>query len=382
MKKLNPRSLFFLFLSFAFFGCNKSIPKSETLKGIRIGEVTTLTGAEASFGISGHRGIELAIKEINDAGGIQGQTLELITLDDRGLPEEAAVAASKLISTHKVLALTGSLPSSRGIAIAPIAQKHQIVMVSSASTHPEVTRFGDYIFRVCFSDPFQGHVMAKFARDMLQLKRVAILKDMKSDYSIGLSQFFSETFKKSGGEVLLEQSYSSGDIDFKAQLTAIRAKAPDAIFIPGYYTEGALIARQARDLGMNVPLLGGDGWDSPQFLQIGRDAVNQTYFSSHYSSEDTSQIVQSFIRKFKEAYGILPDGLATLGYDGVHILASALKRAKSLEPKDVRDALKATEEFAGVTGKIRFDQNRNPVKPAVVMQVSGGKAHYMSTVHP
>jgi len=394
---------FFLFGSvLTIAACNKSGPPSTSSTSsentIRIGEVGTMTGTEASFGVGTHRGIQLAVDEINSNGGINGKKIELISRDDQGKPEETTSAATQLISRYHVTALIGGLPSSRTMAMAPIAQENKTLLVSPSGTNPKVTDFGDYIFRVCFIDPFQGHVMAKFALQNLKMKNIAILRDIKSDYSIGLAQFFAETLKKGGGSVVTEQSYSSGDIDFKSQLTAIRAKGPQAIFIPGYYTEAALIARQARELGMKIPLLGGDGFDSPKFLEIGGNAVNGTYFSTHYSSEDKSPLVQNFISKFKETYHIIPDGLSTLGYDAVMVLADAIKRASSLAPSStsgtgstpnsmpsltaIRDALAHTQNFPGITGNITLDSKRNPVKPAVIQIVEGNRVQYHTSIMP
>ncbi|MEY4632424.1 MAG: hypothetical protein RIQ81_2544, partial [Pseudomonadota bacterium] len=269
---------------------------------IKIGEVGSMTGSEATFGVATHQGVELAIREINASGGIRGKKLQVISLDDQGKPEEAATAVTRLITQDKVTAIVGEVASSRSLAMAPIAQQYKIPMVSPSSTNPKVTEIGDYIFRVCFIDPFQGFVMARFAADNLKVKKVAILRDVKNDYSVGLSKFFTETFKKLGGEIVVDQSYSAGDIDFKSQLTAIRGKKPEAIFVPGYYTEVGLIARQARSLGIKAPLLGGDGWDSPKLLQIGGKAVEGAFFSNHYSAEDKSPHVQSFIERYRKDY--------------------------------------------------------------------------------
>jgi branched-chain amino acid transport system substrate-binding protein len=365
-----------------FSSCSKNQASVENSNTIRIGEVTTLTGSEASFGTTSHRGVELAIQKINEEGGIHGKMLELVTLDDQGRAEETATATTQLITQSHVIAVTGALPSSRGIAIAPIAQKFGIPLVSSASTHRDVTRAGNYIFRVCFIDPFQGHVMAKFALDHLKLKSVAILKDSKSDYSEGLAEYFAKTFQKGGGTISIQQSYSSGDIDFKSQLTAIRSKAPQAIFAPGYYTDIALAARQARELGLAVPLLGGDGWDSPQFLSIGGSAVNNAYYLTHYSAQDQSPKVQEFVSRFKKRFKMNPDGLAVLGYDAIDVLADAMKRAKSLSPVDIRQALEETQAFVGVTGKIRFDAHRNPIKSGVVLKIEQNQVKYLATIDP
>ncbi|MCM2278298.1 MAG: ABC transporter substrate-binding protein [Oligoflexia bacterium] len=382
--------------AFALSGaaCKKAAPPSgsagdgqgvaQTASGdvIRIGEVGSMTGSEATFGTSTHKGIELAVKQVNAAGGVRGKKIELISLDDQGKPDEAATAATKLITQNGVSAILGEVASSRSMAMAPIAQNHKVIMVSPSSTNPKVTELGDYVFRVCFIDPFQGTVMAKYALDNLKIKKVAILRDVKNDYSVGLANFFAETFKKGGGEIVIDQSYSAGDIDFKSQLTAIRAKAPEGIFVPGYYTEVGLIARQARELGVKVPLMGGDGWDSPKLKEIGGEAMNNSYFSNHYSSEDKSPVVQEFITQFKAAYNEVPDGLSAAGYDAAKILFDAMGRAKSLASNDIREALAATKDYPGVTGKIMIDEKRNAVKSAVVLKVENGEFRYQTTVNP
>ncbi len=385
-----------LLLSFIVMGdvaCKKRQPtsnessiqqptESSLNKTIRIGEVGSMTGSEATFGASTHQGIELAVKEINAAGGIQGRPLELFLVDDQSKPDEAATGITKLISQDKVLAVLGEVASSRSMAMAAIAQDSKIPMITPSSTNPKVTEQGDYIFRVCFIDPFQGQVMAKFALSDLKAKRVAILRDIKSDYSAGLSQFFAEAFQKGGGKIVLEESYSSGDMDFKSQLTAIRTTKPDAILVPGYYTEVGLIARQARELGISVPLLGGDGWDSPKLAEIGGKAIENSYFSNHYTNENKDPAIQNFITKFKSSYGTVPDGLAAMGYDAAMILADSMKRAKSLSPADIRNALATTKDFPGVTGKITIDAKRNAIKSAVVLKVENGYFKYQTTVNP
>jgi len=350
---------------------------------IKIGEVGSMTGSEATFGISTHQGIELAIKEVNSAGGVHGRQLQVISLDDQGKPEEAATAVTRLISQDKVIALLGEVASSRSLAMGPIAQKNKIPMVTPSSTNPKVTEIGDYVFRVCFIDPFQGQVMAQFALDNLKYKKVAILRDVKNDYSVGLANFFTERFKQGGGEIVIDQSYSAGDIDFKAQLTAIRQKKPEAIFVPGYYTEVGLIARQAKNLGIKATLMGGDGWDSPKLTEIGGGAMDNAYFSNHYSSEDTSPQVQQFIEKYKKAYGSVPDGLAAMGYDAAMVLIDAMKRSPAaLKTSDIRAQLAGTKDFQGVTGKITIDDKRNAVKSAVVLKVSKGTFKYETTIKP
>jgi branched-chain amino acid transport system substrate-binding protein len=349
---------------------------------IKVGEVGSMTGAEATFGISTHQGIELAFKQLNEAGGVKGKKFQLISLDDQGKPEEAATAVTKLITQNGVNAILGEVASSRSLAMAPIAQQNKVPMITPSSTNPKVTEQGDYISRVCFIDPFQGTVMARFANETLHAKKVAILRDVKNDYSVGLANYFTETFKKAGGTILVDQSYSAGDIDFKSQLTAIRGTNPEAIFVPGYYTEVGLIARQARELGIKAPLMGGDGWDSPKLKEIGGTAVDGSYFSNHYSAEDKSPVVQDFISKYKAAYGSVPDGLAAMGYDAAKVLADAMTRSPSLGNQDVKDAIAHTKDYQGVTGKITMNEKRDAVKSAVVIKVTAEGFKYQTTINP
>jgi branched-chain amino acid transport system substrate-binding protein len=298
-------------------GTAKESPNSPAPTGeILIGEVGSMSGSEATFGESTHEGLLLAIEEGNAAGGVKGLKMRLISLDNQGKPEEAAMATTKLINQERVTAIIGEVASSRSLAMAPIAQANKVPMISPSSTNPKVTEMGDYIFRVCFIDPFQGTVMAKFARENLKVKKVAILRDIKNDYSVGLSDYFTETFKKMGGEIVADQSYSSGDVDFKSQLTSIKAKGPEAVYIPGYYTEVGLIARQARQIGLSVPLMGGDGWDSEKLWEIGGKAMNNAYFSNHYSPDDTSAPHQkAFLDAYKARWNKMPNGLGAMGYD-------------------------------------------------------------------
>lgn len=363
-------------------GCAK---KENVLK---IGEYGSLTGTTATFGISTKNGIDMATEEINAAGGLLGKKVEVIVEDDRGLPDEASSAVKKLVTQDKVAAVLGEVASSRSLAGAPICQENKIPMVSPSSTNPKVTEAGDYIFRICFIDPFQGEAMAKFAYNNLKVKKAAILKDSKNDYSVGLAQYFAETFKSLGGQIVAEESYFEGDQDFKAQLTSIKGKKPEAIFIPGYYTEVGLIARQARELGLNIPLMGGDGWDSPKLAEIASikkpgDALKDCYFSNHYSANDPRPEIQSFIQKYKSKYNEVPDAMAVLGYDAAHILYTAIKRAASAEGAKIRDALAQTKDFPGVAGSTTIDSARNARKPLVVLKIGeGGKYEYTATVNP
>ena len=359
-------------------GCGKGRTSDE----IVVGEYGSLTGTTATFGQSTDNGSKMAFDEINTAGGVLGKKLKLLVEDDQSKPEEAAIAVTQLINQNHVVAMLGEVSSSRSLAAAPVCQANSVPMVSPSSTNPRVTQIGDYIFRVCFIDPFQGSVMAKFAANTLKAKKVAILVDVRNDYSVGLQTFFRENFRQLGGTIAAEQSYSEGDSDFHAQLTQIKAVNPEAIYVPGYYTEVGTIARQARELGITVPLLGGDGWDSPKLFEIGGDALNGCYLSNHYSVDDPSPAVQKFVGAYKNRYKQTPDALAALGYDAAKILADAMSRAGSSEGPKVRDALAATKDFPGVTGKITINKDRNAVKPAVVLKVENGKFVYVETVSP
>lgn len=349
---------------------------------ILIGEYGSLTGTTATFGISTMHGIEMALDEVNQSGGLLGKTVRVIVEDDQGRPEEAQTVVTKLITRNRVVALLGEVASSRTLAAAPVAQQMGIPMVSPSSTNPAVTEVGDFIFRVCFIDPFQGLVMAKFAAQSLQLTDVAVLRDIKNDYSVGLADVFVDNFVALGGTIVADEGYSEGDTDFSAQLTSIRARRPQAIFVPGYYTEVGLIARQAKSLGIEVPLLGGDGWDSPSLIEIGGAALEGSYFSNHYSVDDPSPAIQKFVGDYRARYGATPDALAGLGYDAAQILFDAIRRAGSTDPTAIRDALAQTKDFAGVTGVTTIDENRNAVKPAVVLQINDGKLAYVETINP
>jgi branched-chain amino acid transport system substrate-binding protein len=350
-----------------------------------VGHVASLTGNEATFGDSTDKGIKLAIDEVNAKGGVKGKQLQLKTYDDQGKPEEAAIAATRLVVQDKISVLLGEVASSRSLAMAPIADQNKVPMITPSSTNPRVTKDAGktrpYVFRVCFIDPFQGTVMAKFASEK-GIKKVAVLRDVGNDYSVGLADYFLSKYKELGGKVVDDQSYKAGDQDFKAQLTAIKAKGPEAIYVPGYYTDVALIARQARELGIKAPLMGGDGWDSPKLFEIGGKALEGSYFSNHYSYEDPSPRIQDFVKKYKERFGAVPDGLAATGYDAARIAFDAMGRAKDLTGESIRDAIEATKGFEGVTGIISIDADHNAVKPAVVLEIKGGAGHYVATVQP
>lgn len=349
---------------------------------IKIGEFASLTGKEAVFGQNSHKGTLLAIEEVNAAGGVLGRKLELITEDDQSKPGESATVVKKLISRDKVVAVLGEITSGRTLEAAPIAQQARIPLISPGATNVAVTAKGNYIFRVCFIDDFQGTVMAKFAAESLKLKRVAILSSVSSAQSVGLAKYFRERFTTDGGTIALEQKYGDGDKDFRAQLTAIKSAGADGVFVPGYYAEAALICKQARELGLTVPMFGVDGWESPELIQIGGAAVEGTYFSTHYSVDNQSRDVVAFNERFKQRWGIDSNALSALGYDSAMVLVDALRRAGTTEGPKLRDALAATKNFAGATGRITFDAQRNPTKSAVVLTVKNGRYAFVQDVHP
>ena len=351
-------------------------------KEILVGEYGSLTGGIATFGISTKNASEMAFDEINKKGGVLGKQIKLLVEDDQSKPEEAGTAVTKLINQDHVVAMLGHVASSHSLAAAPICQSNKVPMITPSSTNPRVTQVGDYIFRVCFTDTFTGEVVAKFVYDTLKAKKVAILVDVRSDYSVGLQTFFGEAFKRRGGEIVANQSYSQGDSDFRAQLTQIKATNPDAIYVPGYYTEVGTIVHQGRELGITVPFVGSDGWDSPKLWEIGGEALNGCYFSNHYSTDDPNPAVQKFVNDYKTKYGQVPDALAALAYDAARILADSFTRAGSTDGDKVRKAIGATKDFPGVTGTITINAERNAVKPAVILKVENGKYLLVETITP
>lgn len=387
MMTKNLRIVFALITLFIFaallssFSCKQQNEERGAAE-ILVGGYGALTGSTATFGQSGKKGYVLALEEINGKGGVLGKKLRLVMEDDQGKPEEAQTVVTKLITSDRVVAVLGEAASSRTLAAAPVCQQNGIPLITPSSTNPRVTQVGDYIFRVCFIDPFQGYVMAKFARQSLKINDVAILRDIKNDYSVGLAAEFTQHFQKLGGRIVGDESYSEGDTDFSAQLTGLRSRNPEGIFIPGYYTEVGLIARQARKLNLKVPLFGSDGWDSPKLGEIGGDAINGSYFSSHFALDAPQEIMRTFVKNYGERYNELPDGVAALAYDAMKLLSDAFLRAQSSDPKKVRDALATTRNFEGVTGRITIDANRNASKPAIILQVKDGKAVYVESIEP
>jgi branched-chain amino acid transport system substrate-binding protein len=351
---------------------------------IKIGVYGDLTGQTASFGQSTKNGIQLALDEINSTGGVGGKKIEAIFEDDQGRPEQAKTVASKLINQDKVQALIGEATSSNSLAAAPVAQEAKVPMITHASTNEGVTQVGDYIFRVCFIDSFQGAVMAKFAANTLGAKTAAILGDVNSAYSKGLTEVFEREFTKLGGSIVKKQSYTQNDPDFKAQLTSIRAVNPDVIYIPGYYGQVGIIAKQAREVGMTMPLLGGDGWDSPEIWPLGGPALKNTFISNHYTSDNPAAEVQNFVKTYGAKYGGEPDSMAVLAYDAAKLLVDAMKRAGGSSGAALRDAIASTKDFPGVTGHITLNEKRDAVKLAVVLELDPSKNgyKYKDTIYP
>lgn len=368
------RSLLSLTIIAGLLAASACQPSGGGSDKVRIGVFMSLTGDTANFGISSTNGIKMAADEVNAAGGINGKQVELLVQDDRSDASEAATIVTKFVTQDQVHAILGEVASSRSIAAAPIAQNAKIPMLTPSSTNPEVTKKGDYIFRSCFIDPVQGAAIAQFGAKTLNAKRGALMVDRKNDYSTGLEKVISDVFTRLGGQIVITQSYQAGDQDFNAQITSIKGANPDVIFVPGYYGDVGLFAKQARDKGITVPLLGGDGWDSPSLYQIGGAALDGCYFSNHYSPDDSDPIVQKFVSDYKARYGSVPDALAATAYDAARIMFDAIKRANSLEGPAIRDALAATKEFPGVTGKVTFNENRDAVKPIVMIKIEqGGK---------
>jgi len=355
---------------------------ADTTGDIPVGVYGALTGDQAAFGTSTVNGVKLAADEINAAGGVLGRKIRLVVEDDQGRAEEAASVVTKLVTSANVIALIGENSSNQSLAAAPIAQSNGVPMISPSSTNPAVTEKGEYIFRVCFTDPYQGKALASFVRKQLKLDTAAILVDKKNDYSVGLAGVFRREFEANGGRIVAEQSYSGGDSEFRPQLTTIRAASPQALFIPGFYTEVGQIAIQARDLGLNVPLVGGDGWDSPTVIQIGGKSIEGSYFSDHYFVGDTRPVVQTFVNEYRKRHGKNPEATAALGYDALKIFAEAVRRANALDRKAIRDQIAATRDYQGVSGTITMGPDRNPIKPVAMIKIENGQMNFAGWVEP
>lgn len=366
-------------------GCGGDTAKSDTIK---MGGNVEITGNSASYGASAKNGIDLAVKELNDQGGILGKKISVSYADNKSEPAEAANAMQKLVD-DKVIAILGPDTSSNVLAGVNIVEKEKIPLITPFGTNPDITvdpktkKVRDYAFRAAFIDTFQGKVIASFVTKTLKAKTVAMYIDNSSDYSKGLAKFFQETFEKDGGKIVSQEAYLQKDTDFKSALTKLAATNPEVIFVPGYYQEVGMIVKQAREMGMKQPIIGGDGWDSAKLIEIAGGAnLENTFFSTHYSMEDKSPNVVKFVEAYQKAYNVPADAAAALAYDSVMMFAQAIRDANSLEPSKIRDALAKLKDFNGITGKITFDANHDPLKSAVMMSYKDGKAVFVGKVEP
>lgn len=376
--------LVFILLTGLLAGCADSASSD-----IKIGMVYELTGNTASYGTSAADGAKLAFKEINAKGGVLGKQIKIVTADNKGEPSESANAMTKVITQDKVIAVTGFTVSSCGIAGSAVAEDNKIPLVAAATVNPRVTvdektgKVKDYTFRACFIDSFQGTVSANFALNSLKKTKSAIMVDNSSDYSKGLAQIFKDVFTKGGGQVVVEEAYLQKDQDFKSILTKIKAQNPEMIYLPGYYEDVGKIVKQARELGIMIPILGGDAWDSPRLVEMGSpQALNNTYFTNFYSVQDTNPASQAFVEAYKKEYGQLPDSMAAMGYDAANLLVDAIKRANSVSSGKIREALAATQGFNSVSGSMNLSPTHDAIRGVVIIEMKDGKQVYKETVKP
>lgn len=353
---------------------------------IKIGVSAPITGNIAAIGESTQNAARLAEEEINAQGGLdvggKKMKVQFIIEDDENKPESTASVFQKLITQDQVVAIIGSQSSSASNAGAPIANDAKVPMISPWATNPNVTKDKPFVFRAAFIDPFQGYVMAKFAYENLGARKAAVLYDVAQDYNKGLAEVFRDEFTKTGGQITAFETYTTGDKDFSAQLTKIKATDPDVLFLPNYYSEVPLQVQQARRLGIDAVIIGGDAWDSPDLLELGGADLEGSYFSNHYSSSSDAPKVREFVEKYEAKYGTAPDAAAALTYDAAYILFQAIQQAGSLDREKIRDAIAATKGFEGITGTISYEGSGDPVKPAVVLKIENGQFKYETTVNP
>lgn len=387
-KKLAGIFMSFMVAAGVLAGCNSSASgDGEKSDKIKIGANLELSGGVASYGQSAKEGIQLAIEEINKEG-INGKKLELVTVDNKSDAAEATSGALKLATQDKVVAMIGASTSTNTLAQVQIAQDNKIPLITPTATNATITnkdgKLNDFVFRTCFIDPFQGTVAANFASNDLKVKSAAVLIDSSSDYSKGLATSFKKSFEANGGKIVKEEAYVAKDTDFRATLTNIKAANPEYIFVPGFYEEVGLIIKQARELGLNVPIMGGDGWDSPKLVEIaGAASLNNTFITNHYSSGDSDKKVQDFVAAFKAKYdGKSPDAFTALGYDTVYFLADAIKRAGSSDSKKIQKALAETDGLELVSGKVKLDKNHDPIKAAVILEYKNGEQQFKTKINP
>ncbi|NLH45720.1 MAG: ABC transporter substrate-binding protein [Acholeplasmataceae bacterium] len=386
MRKVLSVACIGMLLATALTGCGGD--KKGSGDTIKIGGNLEMTGGSASYGKSAQNGIKLAIDAANAKGGVLGKKIEFVVADNKSEAAEATNAMQKLIAQDKVIAVIGPNLSSASIAATSINTSAKVLAITPMGTNPNVTvdkdgKTKDFMFRACFIDPFQGTVMATFAKDKINAKNVAILVDNSSDYAKGLAQFFKEAFTKGGGKIVAEESYLQKDTDFKATLTKIKASNPDMIYVPGYYQEVGMIVKQAREMGLNVPMAGGDGWDSAKLPEIaGKAALNNTYFSSLYSPDDDSQLNKDFVAAYQKAYNEKPDVFAALAYDSALLVINAIKTANAVDTVKIKDAMAKTAGFSGVSGNVTFNAQHNPVKSAVIIEYKDGAQVFKTKINP
>jgi branched-chain amino acid transport system substrate-binding protein len=376
-------SLFILAMTF-IAGCGNSASQD-----VKIGMVYELTGNTATYGVAAANGAKLAFKEMNANGGVLGKQIQIVTADNKGEPSESANAMTKVITQDRVVAVTGFTVSSCGIAGSAVAEDNKIPFVAAATVNPKVTvdtntgKVKNYTFRACFIDSFQGTVGANFALNSLKAKNAAIITDSSSDYSKGLTQVFKEAFIKGSGQIVSEEAYLQKDQDFKPVLTKVKAQNPDLLYIPGYYEDVGKIIKQARELGITVPILGSDAWDSPKLSELGgAEALNHTYFTNFYSVEDKNPASNAFVEAYQKEYGQLPDSMAAMGYDAAYLLVDAIKRANSTDSAKIREALASTTDFKSVSGDMKLSDTHDALRGVVIIEMKEGKQTYRETVKP
>ena len=365
-----------LFVLSIVAGCSQGGDNGSAQQGdtIKVGINTELSGAVASYGTNAANGALLAIEEINAAGGVLGKQLEPLQRDCKSVADEAMSVSAALVG-EGIVAQIGPLTSGNVAGSTPVMMENQIPLLAPAATAVNVTvdektnKVRDFIFRVCYLDSDQGRRMANFALEDLGVKTAAIYGSTSDDYATGLAKYFKEEFTSKGGTIVAEEGFVNGDKDFRATLTKIKNANPEFIYVPGYYTEVAVLIKQAREMGITCPIGGGDGWDSPDMVSVaGAEALNNTFFTNHYSVEDPDPAIQKFVEAYKAKYNKLPDSFAALGYDAARLLADAIERAGEADPIKIKEALEATKDFPGITGKMSMDENHNPVKNIVVIE--------------
>ena len=370
-------------------GCGTNTGKSGSeSKLIMLGANLEMTGQNASFGTSSLNGIHMAVEEANIQGGILGKKVQVIGVDNRSEVAGSTDALAKLVE-NDVSAIIGPDTSSNVIALASLAAADKVPLITPSGTNPDITvdpktgKTREYLFRACFTDPYQGRVMADFAADRLKVKKAAVLVDNSSDYSKGLAEFFQKGFTDKGGAITSTEAYMAKDVDFKPVLTKIMGQQPDMIFVPGYYQEVGLIIRQARAMGIKTPILGGDGWDSDKLIEIaGPENLTETYFCNHYSQEDQNPKLQDFIKKYEARYGYKPDSFAVTAYDAASLVLEAMKKTGSAKREDVAKGLTEISGFDGISGKITIDSKHNTVSSGIIMSFDGGKRTFVERIDP